>query len=86
MNTVVPDTVGFSSSRLDRIGTVVQSYVDQGKLPGAVTMIARRGQVVHAECFGMRDIEAKKTYAARYALSHFFDDETRHCRGHDHPA
>jgi CubicO group peptidase (beta-lactamase class C family) len=60
MNTVVSDTVGISSARLDRIRTVMQSYVDQGKLPGAVTMIARRGQVVHAECFGLRDIEARK--------------------------
>jgi len=60
MNTVLPDKVGFSSSRLDRIRTAMQSYVDHGRLPGAVTMIARRGQVVHAECFGMRDIEARK--------------------------
>jgi CubicO group peptidase (beta-lactamase class C family) len=60
MNTVAPNAVGFSSSRLDRIRAVMQSYVDQGKLPGAVTMIARRGQVVHAKCFGMRDFEARK--------------------------
>ena len=60
MNAVVTETVGFSSSRLDRIRTVMQSYMDQGRLPGAVTMIARRGQVVHAECFGMRYIEARK--------------------------
>ena len=60
MNTDVPDTVGFSSSRLDRIRTVMQSYVDQGKLPGAVTMIARRGQVAHADCIGVWDIEAKE--------------------------
>ena len=43
MNTVVAGTVGFSSSRLDRIRTVMQSHVDQGRLPGAVTMIARKG-------------------------------------------
>jgi CubicO group peptidase (beta-lactamase class C family) len=60
MNTVAPDKVGFSPSRLDHIRTLMQSYVDKGKLPGAVTLIARRGQVVHAECFGMRDIEARK--------------------------
>jgi CubicO group peptidase (beta-lactamase class C family) len=60
MNTVLPDPVGVSASRLERIQTVMQSFVDQGKLPGTVTMIARRGQVVHAECFGLRDIEAKK--------------------------
>jgi CubicO group peptidase (beta-lactamase class C family) len=60
MNTIAPEKVGFSPSRLTRIRTVMQSYVDKGKLPGAVTLIARRGQVVHAECFGMRDIEARK--------------------------
>jgi CubicO group peptidase (beta-lactamase class C family) len=60
MNIVAPEKVGFSPSRLDRIRTVMQSFVDQGKLPGAVTLIARRGQVVHAECFGMRDLEARQ--------------------------
>jgi CubicO group peptidase (beta-lactamase class C family) len=60
MNTIAPEKVGFSPSRLTHIRTVMQSYVDKGKLPGAVTLIARRGQVVHAECFGMRDIEARK--------------------------
>jgi CubicO group peptidase (beta-lactamase class C family) len=60
MNAAVPDTVGVSSSRLARIAAVMQSYVDQGKLPGAVTMIVRHGQVVHAECFGLGDIEARK--------------------------
>ncbi len=60
MDTIVPEKAGFSSSRLDRIHTVMQSYVNQGKLPGAVTMISRRGQLVHAECYGMRDVQAKK--------------------------
>ena len=60
MNTVAPESVGFSASRLDRIQTVMQSLVDQGRLPGAVTVIARHGQVAHAGCFGMADIEAKK--------------------------
>jgi CubicO group peptidase (beta-lactamase class C family) len=60
MNIVSPEQVGFSASRLERIRPAMQSFIDQGKLPGIVTMIARRGQVVHAECFGWRDIEAKK--------------------------
>jgi CubicO group peptidase (beta-lactamase class C family) len=60
MNTVSPEHVGFSASRLERIGPAMQSFIDQGRLPGIVTMIARRGQVVLAECFGWRDIEAKK--------------------------
>ncbi len=60
MNTVAPESMGFSASRLDRIQTVMQSLVDQGRLPGAVTVIARHGKVAHAGCFGMADIEAKK--------------------------
>jgi CubicO group peptidase (beta-lactamase class C family) len=60
MKIVAPQIVGFSPSRLDHIRTLMQSYVDKGKLPGAVTLIARRGQVVHAECVGMRDIGARK--------------------------
>lgn len=38
----------------------MRSYVEQEKLPGAITMIARHGQLVHAVCFGLRDIEAQK--------------------------
>jgi CubicO group peptidase (beta-lactamase class C family) len=34
--------------------------VDQHKLAGIITMLARRGEVVHFECFGMMDIEADK--------------------------
>jgi CubicO group peptidase (beta-lactamase class C family) len=59
MNTVSPETVGVSSSRLARIQIAMQSFVDQCKLPGAVTLIARRGQVVHTGCYGWRDLEAK---------------------------
>jgi CubicO group peptidase (beta-lactamase class C family) len=61
VNAIAPEKVGVSSARLNRIGKAMQSYVDQGKLAGLVTMIARRGQVFHFECFGMMDIEADKS-------------------------
>ena len=60
MNTVTPDSVGLSASRLSHIHTAMQSYVEQGKLPGAITILARRGEIAHAECFGMMDIESGK--------------------------
>ena len=60
MKTVSPENVGLSSSRLDRINSAMRSFVEQGKLSGAVTMLARQGQLVHAECFGLRDIQAQK--------------------------
>ena len=57
---VVPEDVGMSSSRLERIAPVMQGYVDNGKIPCALTMIARRGKLVHFEKFGMQDIAAAK--------------------------
>ncbi len=53
-----PEAVGLSSERLLRINRVMQGYVDDGKVAGIVTAVARRGKVAHFECFGMGDIEA----------------------------
>jgi len=61
MKTVLPETLGFDSERLGRINEVMQSYVDQGRIPGALTIVARRGEVAHAECVGWMDLEAKKS-------------------------
>lgn len=58
MNIARPEAQGFSSQRLARINTTMQRYVDEQKLAGVVTLVARRGQVVHLEKFGMADIEA----------------------------
>ncbi|MFN8493345.1 MAG: serine hydrolase domain-containing protein [Caldilineaceae bacterium] len=60
MNSVKPETVGFSSKRLARINTVMQRYVDEQKVAGFVTLIARRSQIVHFEKFGMAEIETNK--------------------------
>jgi CubicO group peptidase (beta-lactamase class C family) len=60
MNMVTPEEVGLSSARLQRLHAAMQGYVDQGKLAGLITMVARRGKVAHFGCFGMMDIEAGK--------------------------
>ena len=54
----VPEDVGMSTSRLERIAPVMQGYVDNGRIPCALTMIAREGKLVHFEKFGMQDIAA----------------------------
>ena len=56
----VPEDVGMSTSRLGRMTPVMQGYVDNGKIPCALTMIAREGKLVHFERFGMQDIAAAK--------------------------
>jgi CubicO group peptidase (beta-lactamase class C family) len=60
MDTITPEDVGFSASRLDRIGAVMQGYVEKGKLPGVVATVARHGKIVYRERFGMMDVEAAK--------------------------
>ena len=60
MNVVTPENAGFSSSRLSRINSAMQRYVDQGKLAGILTLVARSDRVVHFERFGMMDLKARK--------------------------
>ncbi len=54
-----PEAVGISSERLLRIAPVMRSYVDNGLIPGAVTMVARHGKVVHFDSLGYLDPDAK---------------------------
>ena len=42
----VPESVGVSSERLTRIDALCQEAVSQGKVPGIVALIARRGKTV----------------------------------------
>ena len=49
-----PEDVGMSAERLDRLTAMSQRYVDEGKLAGVVTMVARDGKVVHFETVGQR--------------------------------
>jgi CubicO group peptidase (beta-lactamase class C family) len=52
-----PETVGVSSTRLDRVKAFIQDYVDTNQIAGAVTLIARKGKVVHLEAQGWRHKE-----------------------------
>ena len=58
--TAKPERAGMSSTRLERINSAMQGFVDEGKLAGIVTMISRRGKVVHFEKFGKMDLETGK--------------------------
>lgn len=58
--TARPEQVGLSSERLERIGELVQRHIDAGSFTGAVTLVARDGQVAHLEAHGLMDLEARK--------------------------
>jgi CubicO group peptidase (beta-lactamase class C family) len=53
-----PEAAGFSRERLGRLDAVMQEAIDQQRIAGAVTMIVRRGQVVHLKAYGQQDREA----------------------------
>jgi CubicO group peptidase (beta-lactamase class C family) len=48
------ETVGMSSKRLDRINAFIKDYVDTNQIGGAVTLVARKGKIVHFEAQGWR--------------------------------
>ena len=49
-----PEGVGMSSDRLQRLSDAMAGYIDQQLVAGAVTLVARRGRVVHFEAQGHR--------------------------------
>ena len=55
-----PESVGMSSERLERIGPAMQKYIDDKLVPGVVTLVARKGKVVHFESQGFMDVESGK--------------------------
>ena len=54
------EDVGMSTERLARIRDAVKRHIDEGALPGAVTLVARQGRLVHLEAHGLIDVEAKR--------------------------
>ena len=53
--TATPDQVGMSVERLGRITTVLKKEIADGKLPGAVVMVARKGRIVYSDAIGFQD-------------------------------
>jgi CubicO group peptidase (beta-lactamase class C family) len=58
MERVRPEEVGLSSERLARIDRHLERrYVDQKKIAGALTLVARKGRVAYLSPVGMADLE-----------------------------
>jgi CubicO group peptidase (beta-lactamase class C family) len=55
-----PEVSGMSAAKLERLGTVLSKEIEQGRLPGAVVMVARRGRLVYQGAWGYQD-PVKKT-------------------------
>ena len=56
-----PESVGLSSARLQHLDRLLQSkYLDTGKLPCALDLVERGGQIAHRSALGCMDVERKR--------------------------
>lgn len=55
---VTPESVGMDSAQLERAGDHLRRrYIEPGKIPGSITLVARRGQPCYLDVAGQRDVE-----------------------------
>jgi CubicO group peptidase (beta-lactamase class C family) len=71
---VKPESLGFSSERLERLHATMQQEVDQKRLAGIVTILTRHGKVVEERTYGKKDIASgapmtKDTIFRIYSMS-----------------
>jgi CubicO group peptidase (beta-lactamase class C family) len=62
---VTPESVGMDSGRLARVSEHLGAhYVAPGKIPGSITLVARRGQACYLDIQGWRDVERRTPMTA----------------------
>ena len=58
-----PETIGLSSSRLQKLSDAFKREVDKGTLPGATVMVARKGQIGWFDAIGRQSPQAAQPMA-----------------------
>jgi CubicO group peptidase (beta-lactamase class C family) len=58
--TAAPQSVGLSGERLQRVHELVERAIAAGEIAGAVTLVARNGQVAYLEAQGVMDLASKR--------------------------
>jgi CubicO group peptidase (beta-lactamase class C family) len=53
-----PESVGLSGAGLGALDQAMHGLVDQQKLAGVTTLVARHGKVVHFDAYGKRDLDS----------------------------
>src|SRR5438874_6972645 len=59
-----PEDVGLSATALERITTTLQSYVDSGKFPGFLALVARHGKLAYVASVGWMDVEHQRAMSS----------------------
>jgi CubicO group peptidase (beta-lactamase class C family) len=58
----VQNMSGISMDKLKRLDQHIESFVNQGQVPGGVFVIARNGKIVYNKSFGHHTLDKKKKY------------------------
>ena len=61
---VAPESVGFSTDGLKTLRRTMRALVDDGKLAGVTTLVARHGKVVYRDAYGVQDLTARTPVAS----------------------
>ena len=54
-----PEEVGMSGERLNKVRDVVQEFIEEGRIQGAVVGVARRGKVVYFAAQGVSNVKTR---------------------------
>jgi len=54
-----PESVGFSTAGIKAFQDAMRALVDEGKLAGVTSLVARHGKVVHFDAYGVKNLETK---------------------------
>ena len=60
LTSTLPENVGVSSERINNLNSVLQNYVDDNSISGAVALVARKNKIVFFDAVGKSDIEKNK--------------------------
>jgi len=52
-----PESVGMSSKKLKEVEAATQKLIDEKKIAGAITLVARKGKIVHFHAAGVRNVK-----------------------------
>ena len=58
-----PESVGFSTDGLKAFQQTMRALVDDARLAGVTTLVARHGKVVHFDVYGVQDLDSRKPVA-----------------------
>ena len=56
---VDPNAAGMLPDRLERIDDAINAEIADGKIPGAVALVARNGNIVYFKSFGFADTDSQ---------------------------